>query len=599
MNVLWILVPSIVILIVVGRAYSLHLSRVFGVDDSRPTPAAAGDDNRDLVCSRVDVVFAHHFASIAGTGPIVGPVFALVYGYFPIWLWLLIGGIFLGAVHDFGSLFVSIREGAKSIPTVARKTLGKTGYVLFILFFLMMIVLVTSAFLNLAANALTSTAPLAALQLETGQKVLRTATNESGTTVGIIGGIAATGVIVITLLALPLGWLQRRRRIGGLWLHLLGVAICVVSILVGFKMPVRFPASLSPETQQIVWKMGLAVYTFLAAGLPVWLIVQPRDLVNVQILYGGMILLFVALLVGGVGGLGLQHPAATLGFGAATIGMVWPFLFITVACGAISGFHCMVAGGTTSRQVSCESDTRRVAYNGMLLETFLAILVTLTLASSLALSDYRTLVWPSAEQLAAGAKPGRVFAFALAAGGLFHKALGIPLAIGCVFGLLTVAGFIVTTLDTAVRLNRLLFEELWNIAFDGRPPAYMKHYLFNAALSVGLMLLFATGINVGLGWLLFGTANQLVGALALIAVTAWLLSYGRRFLCTLIPAVLMLATTTTALLMQVFGNYSAGAGKTVLYEGSAIFMSVLAIGVIVVAVRTLLTRPRQAATDTA
>jgi carbon starvation protein len=266
---------------------------------------------------------------------------------------------------------------------------------------------------------------------------------------------------------------------------------------------------------------------------------------------------------------------------------MWPFLFITVACGAISGFHCMVSGGTTSRQLARESHVRKVAFNAMLLESLLGILVILAMASSIKMSEYMQIVWP---QSGSG---NPIFAFALAAGTLFQTTLGIPLAIGCVFGILTVEGFIVTTLDTAVRLNRYLFEELWDIAFRGKTPAYMKHYWFNAALSALLMLLFATYIPLNLGWLLFGTANQLVSALALIVITAWLLSYGRRFLYTLIPAVLMLATTMTALVMEIVGTHPVGQKKNALYETSAIFMAILAAGVILVAIRTFLFRPRQ------
>jgi carbon starvation protein len=585
MNVLWFLLLGAAFLLVASRTYGRHISNVFGVDDKRPTPAAKSGDNRDLVSTRADVVFAHHFASIAGTGPIVGPVFALVYGFFPIWVWVLVGAVFMGAVHDFGSLFVSIREGAKSIPTIARKTLGNAGYVLFILFFLAMIILVTSTFLNLAAKALPAVYPLADLHLTGDQSFLKTVTKTTGdgaVDMAVIGGIAATSLIVITALAIPLGWIQRRQVFKGLWLHAVGAGICILSIVIGFLLPVQFPGDGIKA-----WMVVLAVYTFFAAGLPVWLIVQPRDLVNVQILYGGMALLFAALLVGGFTGVHVVHPAASIGFGTETIGLIWPFLFITVACGAISGFHCMVAGGTTARQLSKESDARKVAYNGMLLESFLALLVTLTLASSITKGDYRAVVWDAGNP---------VLGFALAAGNLFSNALAIPIQIGVVLGLLTVAGFIVTTLDTAVRLNRYLLEELWDIVFAGNPPVFMKNYLFNAALSVGLMLLFAMGFGVKLGWLLFGAANQLVGALALIAVTAWLMSYGRKFVYTLVPAVFMLVTTTAALLMQVFGNYPTGLKKNMLYEGSAIFMSVLAIGVIIVAIRSLI-RPPQTAVE--
>jgi len=585
MNVLWLLIPAIAILILASRTYAVHLERVFGIDDNRPTPAALHDDNRDLVHTRMDIVFANHFAAIAGSGPIVGPVMALVYGYFPVWAWVIIGGIFLGAVHDFGSLFASVREGAKSIPVIARKTLGRGAYVLFILFFLMMIILVTSAFLNLSATALTSKYSLADLQLSPDQTLLRTIRTPSGETWGIIGGIASTSVLVITFLAIPLGWMHRHKILRPLWIYLLGTAICVFSIVAGFTFPVRLSEN--------AWRWTLGLYTLIAAGLPLWLILQPRDVINVQILYGGMLLLFASLIGAGVNGLSLKHEALSVGFGIEKIGMVWPFLFITVACGAISGFHCMVAGGTTSKQLARESDARRIAYNAMLLESLLAILVTLALASSLEMTKYRSIVWPTLEEVARGAKSNPIFAFALAAGNLFHNTFRIPLAIGCVFGILTVEGFIITTLDMAVRLNRYLFEELWDVLFGGKAPAYMKHYWFNAGLSVALMLLFAMKIKLVLQWLLFGTANQLVSALALIVITAWLLSHGRRFLYTLIPTILMLATTMTALLLEVFGTYPPGQTKNALYEGSAIFMAILAAGVIVVTIRMFLFHPRQ------
>ncbi|MBM3334798.1 carbon starvation protein A, partial [Candidatus Sumerlaeota bacterium] len=494
---------------------------------------------------------------------------------------------FLGAVHDFGSLFISLREGAKSVPTIARKTLGPTGYVLFILFFLTMITLVTSAFLNASAAALTSIYPLKDLRLAADQTLLRAAemklADGSAIVGGVIGGIASTSVFVITALAIPLGWLQRRQILRPVWIHLIGTVICVLSVVVGFYRPV----ALSPAA----WRWVLAIYTLVAAGLPLWLILQPRDVINVQILYAGMALLFASLLVGGtVNGLTMQYPALSIDFGFEKIGMLWPFLFITVACGAISGFHCMVSGGTTSRQLARESDARRVAYNAMLLESLLAILVILTVASSISMADYGEIVWSKS-------KPNPIFGFALAAGNLFQSALGIPLAIGCVFGILTVEGFIVTTLDMAVRLNRYLFEELWDIVFASKPPAVMKYYWFNAALSVGLMLLFAIKIRLDIGWLLFGTANQMVAAFALIVISAWLLSHGRRFLYTLIPTIVMLVTTMAALLLEVFGNYprSQMQQKPGLYLGSTIFLTVLAVGVILVTVRTFLQRPQAAA----
>jgi carbon starvation protein len=329
MNVLYLLLLSMAILYLASRFYGRLVSRWLGEDSNRPTPAVELNDGRDYAPANSNVLFGHHFATIAGAGPIVGPTLAVLYGYLPVWLWIIIGGVLFGAVHDFSTLFVSLRERGRSIAEIARGTLGDRGFALFIGFAAVMIILVTSAFLAMTAMSLTSMETLQTLGLEPGQRLLRV---DPASGKAIIGGIASTSVIVITVLAPLLGWLLYRRRIHALLGYALAIVICLGAIALGF----RFPVTLSPQ----VWMIVISVYVLFAAGVPVWIILQPRDFVNVQILYAGIIAMLVGLVVGGAfQGMTLQMPPLAIGEGTARMGLLWPMLFITVACGAISRFR--------------------------------------------------------------------------------------------------------------------------------------------------------------------------------------------------------------------------------------------------------------------
>jgi len=261
-------------------------------------------------------------------------------------------------VHDFVALFASIRERGSSMAEIARKALGPTGFLLFIIFTIIMIVLVTSAFLSLTAVSLTSLWPLERLGLGPEQTLLRTKV-VNGQQVGVIGGIASTSVIVITLLAPLLGYLVTRKNIKTWLAYLIAAGVGIFSVYYGF----HHPLPLSPST----WMIVIAVYTFFACGLPVWIILQPRDFVNVQILYFGMVAMIAGIVVSGLGGLEVTAPLSNIAVGAKKMGPVWPFLFITIACGAISGFHALVAGGTSSKQLAQESQAKTIGYGGMLL----------------------------------------------------------------------------------------------------------------------------------------------------------------------------------------------------------------------------------------
>jgi carbon starvation protein len=452
---------------------------------------------------------------------------AILYGFVPAWLWIVLGGIFIGAVHDFTSLFISMREGGKSMAEVARKTLGNAGFNLFIGFTIVMIVLVTSSFLSATAISLTSLWPLAKIGVTEGQTFLKTVVRD-GIVMGRIGGIASMSVIIITLCSPFLGWLLYKKGIKTVYAYLLALAICVGSVFLG----IAYPVTLAPTT----WMIIISIYVLFAAGVPVWVILQPRDLINVQILYGGIGLMVATLFVTGFDGLTVSMPSFNLREGVQSLGFIWPMMFITIACGAISGFHSLVAGGTTGKQVACETDARKVGYNAMLLESVLAICVLLALGAAMNFGDYKSIVWPSNPAV----KSNPILGFSLAAGHLFNRGLGIPVALGSIFGILLVEGFVVTTLDAAVRLNRYLFEELWAILFK-QMPKLLKNYWFNSDAFSAL-------------WPIFGTANQLLAALVLLAVSAWLLLRRKKNTFTLIPAVFMI-TTTVASLIILMSNY--------------------------------------------
>jgi carbon starvation protein len=315
------------------------------------------------------------------------------------------------------------------------------------------------------------------------------------------------------------------------------------------------------------------------------MILQPRDLINVQILYGGIVLLLVSLFSTGFKGLAVTVPKINIQEGVLSLGLIWPMMFCTIACGAISGFHALVAGGTTGKQVACETHARKIGFNAMLLESLLAVCVLLTIGAAMNFSDYKSIVWPADPAV----KSNPILGFSLAAGGLFHQALGIPTALGAIFGILMVEGFVVTTLDAAVRLNRYLFEELWNILFK-TPPKVLKHYWFNSALSVLLMWVLAYSNAFSALWPIFGTANQMLAALTLLAISSWLLLRKKNSYFTMIPAVFMLLTTITSLFI-LLRNYLRS-GSYILIAADLLLL-VLAAGVVWLVARTFL-KPRTA-----
>ena len=574
MNVLYLLLLALVLFFLAYRFYGRYLSSRLGINPERPTPAVEFNDGVDFVPTRLPVLFAHHYSAIAGAGPIIGPTLGILYGVGPAWLWIVLGGIFFGAVHDFTALFASIREKGSSMAEIARKALGDSGFLMFIIFTAIMLILVTSAFLSLTAISLTSIWPVEQLDLEPGQTLLKTRIVD-GREMGIIGGIASTSVIIITLAAPLLGFLIFKKGLKTLLSFLLAAFVCFISIYIGFKMPVNMPG--------LVWMIILSIYVLFASGLPVWMILQPRDFINVQILYAGLAAIAAGIIIGGINGVTTNMPMFNLSEGNQFQGPVWPMLFIIIACGAISGFHALVAGGTTGKQLAREPQAKVIGYGGMLLESILAVLVVLVVASSLKSSDYMNIVWPLKGQ------GNPILAFALAVGNLMKSAFGLPVAFGSIIGILMVEGFVVTTLDAAVRLNRYIFEELWRKIFKTQP-SIMKNCWFNSGLAVVAMFFLAVTNGYRLIWPVFGASNQLLAALTLIAVTAWLNLSGRKSWFTLVPAVIMVVTTIASLGYSLVTEYIP---KTnVILAVTDIVLLVLAAGVVSQALRKTILKPK-------
>jgi len=322
----------------------------------------------------------------------------------------------------------------------------------------------------------------------------------------------------------------------------------------------------------------LTIYVFFASGIPVWIILQPRDFTNSFILFGGIVTLVTATFVAGIKGLTFDAPGFDIASGTKALGSLWPILFITVACGAISGFHALVGSGTTSKQISSETHAKKIGYGGMLLEGILAICVVTAIGVGVSFATYKNILFPQA------GRSNPILGFALGMGGLLSKALGLSHTYATVFGILLVEGFVVTTLDTAVRLNRYLFEDLWKTIFK-KPPQIVRSYYFNSLICVVLMYILAKTNAFLAIWPIFGTANQLLAALTLTCVTLWLMRKRKPYLFTLLPAGFMMVTTTASLVKLLLGKYIPT--RNLLLSTADILLLCLSFAFIAVAVSSL------------
>ena len=528
-----ILLSSCLLCFLAYRYYGKFLTDRCKLDDSKVTPATEKEDGVDYSPTRASVLFGHHFSSIAGAGPIVGPILAAMYfGWGPTWIWILVGAILVGGVHDFGSTLMSVRNGGRSIADTMRGLVGEGAGKLFMLFVVLALVYVIIVFLDLTANTFAK------------QPAVATAS----------GWFIAVAVIF--------GFLLRSEKFSLGQLALIFFPLTFVGLAVGHYFPMV-------ELDKSVWIWLTLGYCFIAAVLPVGLLLQPRDFLSAGFLYAILGVGLIGMLLSGET---IQMPAFS-GWESEKLGMLMPFLFITVACGACSGFHSIVSSGTTSKQIKKESDIRRISYGGMLVEGVLAVF---------AMGCVAVLTMSERE---AGGTPVGIFATGASK---FFGAVGIPLQLGAEFAMLAISTFLLTTLDTCTRLTRFLIEEL----FSWRSEA--SRYLGTAlALSLPCILVFQQfpGVDGTLQpawkaiWPLFGATNQLLAALALLTFVVFLKASKVSFGFALFPAVVMIVMpmTALALMVQKFGIQT-------LLGGTAAGMFLLGFFLMVTSWRSLVTQ---------
>jgi len=495
---LFLVFGAIVIFAFAYRFYGGLLARLFDMNSQNKTPAHTHFDGVDYVPAKNWLVlFGHHFSSIAGAGPILGPVIAgAVWGWGPAVLWILIGSIFVGGVHDFASLMVSLRSDGKSIADTTEKLLGSRVRLIFSLFVWLCLILVIAVFAASAAKTLQTTPEIV---------------------------LPTFGIVFV---AVFVGLLLYRWRLNTIAATAIGMVLFFVLIVAGLHLPIRWSYH--------GWLLVLLIfYAGTASVLPVNIVLQPRDYLSFFVLLFGMVVGYLGLL--------LTHPPvqtpAFVSFSGSE-GYLLPMLCVTVACGAISGFHSLVASGTTSKQLNREADAKKIGYGAMLTEGVLAVLAVVCVTAGL--------YW-------FGGPAGLVYPELVRGGNwivAFGKGYGIitqPMlrGLGMFIGITMLKTFIVTTLDTATRITRYIGTELFGERLGFKP---MKNMFFNTAVVIGLATYLAFGAWQSI-WPVFGAANQLVAALALLVVTAWLFSRGKPTLYTLIPGIFMLLVTTSALVL--------------------------------------------------
>ena len=572
MNAVVILLVGIVILVLGYIFYGGWLAKQWGVDPKRTTPAHELEDGNDYVPAKAPVLMGHHFSSIAGAGPINGPIQAAVFGWVPVMLWVLIGGIFFGAVHDFGALFASVRNKGQSIGEVIAESIGSRAKKLFLTFSYLTLILVVAAFASIVANTFKAT------YTESGAlDEVASAANASTAMISIL----------FIIIAIIFGMMVYRRNASLVVSTVVGVAAIVVCMVVGYNW---HPIYLNGST----WMVIVGIYIAVASVTPVWILLQPRDYLSSFLLYGMMIIAVVGI----VG----AHPTLSIpaftGFidkaeygSGVSLGSMFPALFVTIACGAISGFHSLVGSGTTAKQLDKESDAQPIAYGGMLIECALALI-------SLCAVGY---IW--SEYVPNGiTTPTAVFAT-----GISRMCATIPFLAGAedviyAMLILAVSAFCLTSLDTATRLARYMFQEFWlEPGQTWKDATGFKRVLTNPY--VATLITVVLGIALGMTgyakiWALFGAANQLLAALGLLAVAAWLGTMGKNNKMFLFPMAFMLVVTIVSLCQTILTNFkaaTAGTGEVLwcwIRAGLGTLLVILAIVLAIEGVQTIMSKKK-------
>ena len=519
MNTLVIVLIAAVVLVCAYAGYGRWLAKTWGVDPNAKTPAVRLEDGKDYVPTDGWTVFSHQFSSIAGAGPVTGAIQAAAFGWLPVLLWVLLGGVFFGAVTDFGALYASVKNDGKSMGVLIEKYIGKTGRKLFLLFCWLFTLIVIAAFADMVAGTFN------AYTVKDGVSVLADAANTNG--------CAGTISIMFMVFAVIFGLIQKKFNLSG-WKEAVVGLLCVVA---SFAIGMHFPLILSKDA----WSYITFVYIFFAAVLPMWLLKQPRDYMTT--------FMFIGMIAGAAIGLLVAHPTMNLpvftGFTNEKLGTMFPILFVTVACGAVSGFHSLVSSGTSSKTIENEKDMTKVGYGAMVLESLLAVLA-LCVAGAAASQDGTP----------ASGTPFQIFSRGVAG---FFEMFGIPVHFATVFMTMCVSALALTSLDAVARIGRMSFQELFAVD-DMKNAKPWRKVLCNPYFSTIITLLFGfvlTKIGYANIWPLFGSANQLLSALVLITLCVFMKVTGRSNKMLFPPMIIMLCVTFTALVQRLIAMVKA------------------------------------------
>lgn len=551
MNSLVLLFVGLAVFFVAYVLYGGYLAKKWGVSKDNITPANRFNDNRDFVPTDAKIVMGHHFSSIAGAGPITGPILAAIFGWVPVYLWILIGCTFFGGVHDFGSLVASLRNDGKSIGETINLNISSRAKKIFNWYAWLTLALVVAAFTDICAQTFAFNPDVPG---------------------SLTGARAGTASILFVFLAIGFGVVRNRFHASLLVSTVVGVVFLLLAIAAGYFFPVI-------KMGVNGWRVVLVIYIICASVLPVWFLLQPRDYLCSFLLY--------AMIIGAFVGLIIRRPDVEM---APFIGFhvkgqyLFPFLFVTVACGAISGFHSLVSSGTTSKQLEKEEpDAKLIGYGSMLVEGVLAIIALIVVG-----------YLSKGTEVVSGA-PAQIFANGVA---WFMSSFGIPESLGQVFITLAYSAFALTSLDSATRIGRYVMQEI------AAPPAGKeagngKKTFAGSVRGFAANMYGATFLTVGLGvvlliagytriWPIFGSANQLLAALALLAITSHVVRSGKKSWETVIPLVFMFAVTLTALCFIIVQNIPGRSSNAFLPLACVgVLLFVLAVMQIVEAVRVL------------
>ena len=521
MNGLLLLGLSALILVVAYLFYGRYLVKTWGIDPKATTPAVAKEDGTDFVPTNNWSVFAHQFSSIAGAGPVTGPVMAMMFGWLPAFLWVIVGGVFFGAVQDFGALYASVKTEGKSMGQIIEKYIGRKGKKLFFLFCWIFTLIVIAAFADMVAGTFNGISA-------DGAKL---APNAS----------AASISILYVFVAMAFGLFLKKVKLEGLPKVILGIALIIAMLALGIMFPVY--------ATKTTWIYVVFVYIFFASVTPMWLLKTPRDYLTT--------FLFIGMIVAAVIGVFVSNPTITtpafVGFKSASGSYIFPTLFVTIACGAVSGFHSLVSSETSSKLVENEKDMLQVGYGSMLLESLLAILVIVIVGALPNLKASGVLDSTLANMaLADTATPFTKFSAGVT--GLVAQ-LGLPQSWGLCIMTMFVSALALTSLDAVARISRMSFQEFFEVE-EGQEPSGLVKVLTNKYVSTiislvcGYLLSLGGYVNI---WPLFGSANQLLAAMVLISLAVFLKVTGRKGFMLYIPMVLMFIVTMTALVQAIYG----------------------------------------------